>query len=99
MRREQLLLPSLVLYEWLRGQRQPRELATQEALLPSDRALPFGPVEAEQAARLYRTLPRARGREVDLAIAACAITWEAKLWTLNMEDFDDIPGLKVSRPG
>ena len=99
MRSEQLVLPSLVLYEWLRGPRRERELRTQEALLPSDRALPFGPEEAAEAARLYRALPRARGREVDLAIAACAITWEAELWTLNLGDFADIPGLRVSLPG
>jgi predicted nucleic acid-binding protein len=36
---------------------------------------------------------------VDLAIAACAITWDAELWTLNLGDFADIPGLKVSLPG
>ena len=95
----QLLLPSLVLYEWLRGPRVPRELAIQEALLPSDRALPFGPEEAAEAAHLYSNLPRARGREVDLAIAACAITWNAELWTLNLGDFDDIPGLRVRLPG
>jgi len=99
MRSEQLLLPSLVLFEWLRGPRRERELQTQEALLPSDRALPFGSEEAAEAARLYRGLPRARGREADLAIAACAITWDAELWTLNLGDFADIPGLKVSLPG
>lgn len=99
IRSEQLLLPSLVLFEWLRGPRRERELQTQEALLPSDRALPFGSEEAAEAARLYRGLPRARGREVDLAIAACAITWDAELWTLNLGDFADIPGLKVSLPG
>jgi len=99
MRSEQLLLPSLVLFEWLRGPRRERELQTQEALLPSDRAFPFGSEEAAEAARLYRGLPRARGREVDLAIAACAITWDAELWTLNLGDFADIPGLKVSLPG
>jgi len=99
MRGEQLLLPSLVLFEWLRGPRRERELQTQEALLPSDRALPFGPEEAAEAARLYRALPRARGREVDISIAACAITWDAELWTLNLGDFADIPGLKVSLPG
>ena len=98
-RGEQLVLPSLVLYEWLRGPRQPRELDAQEALLPSDRALTFGPEEAAEAARVYATVPRARGREVDLAIAACAITWNAELWTLNLADFDDIPGLRVSLPG
>ena len=99
LRGEQLLLPSLVLFEWLRGPRRERELRTQEALLPSDRALPFGPEEATEAARLYRALPRARGREVDIAIASCAITWDAELWTLNLGDFADIPGLKVSLPG
>jgi predicted nucleic acid-binding protein len=99
MRGEQLLLPSLVLFEWLRGPRREREIRTQEALLPSSRALPFGPEEAAEAARLYRTVGRARGREVDLAIAACAITWDAELWTLNLGDFADIPGLKVSLPG
>ena len=98
-RGEQLVLPSLVLYEWLRGPRQPRELDAQEALLPSDRALTFGPEEAAEASRVYATVPRARGREVDLAIAACAITWNAELWTLNLADFDDIPGLRVSLPG
>ena len=96
---QQLLLPSLVLYEWLRGHRVPRELAIQEALLPSGRALPFGPEEAAEAARVYATVSRARGREVDLAIAACAITWNAELWTLNLADFGDIPGLRVSLPG
>ena len=98
-RGEQLVLPSLVLYEWLRGPRQPRELDTQEALLPSDRALPFGSEEASEAAHIYSTVGRARGREVDLAIAACAITWDAELWTLNLGDFEDIPGLRVSLPG
>ena len=98
-RGEQLVLPSLVLYEWLRGPRQPRELDAQESLLPSDRALPFGPDEASEAAHIYSTVGRARGREVDLAIAACAITWNAELWTLNLADFKDIPGLRVSLPG
>ena len=39
---------------------------------------------------------RARSREMDLAIAACAITQDAALWTLNEEDFRDIPGLKLA---
>ncbi len=97
-RREQLVLPSLVLYEWLRGPRLPREIQTQEDLLPASGALPFGPEEAAEAARLYRLIPRARGREVDLAIAACALVWEAELWTLNTSDFEDIPDLRASRP-
>jgi predicted nucleic acid-binding protein len=38
---------------------------------------------------------RPRGREIDLAIAAHAISRDARLWTLNPNDFDDIPGLET----
>lgn len=31
------------------------------------------------------------GREMDIAIAACAIVNAASLWTLNPGDFPDIP--------
>lgn len=98
-RGERTFIPSLVLYEWLRGPRLPREIQTQERLFPSSLAVPFGPDEAAEAARLYTIVSRARGREVDLAIAACALVWEAELWTLNVQDFADIPALIVSPPG
>jgi predicted nucleic acid-binding protein len=88
-------LPSLVLYEWLRGPRVPQDLAAQEALFPSEAAVPFGWQDAALSAKLYRSVLRARGREVDIAIAACAITHEAQLWTLNTADFKDIPGLRL----
>ena len=92
-RGERLLLSSIVLYEWLRGPRMKAELEAQEALFPSRSAVPFGPNEAIAASRLYKSLPRARGREVDIAIAAMAIVRDAALWTLNERDFSDIPGL------
>jgi predicted nucleic acid-binding protein len=95
---ERLLLPALVLYEWLRGPRRPEELAAQEALFPRESAVPFAPPEAALAAGLYSRLRKARGREIDLAIAACALVRNAKLWTLNTDDFDDIPDLEVSAP-
>ena len=94
-RGERILLPTLVLYEWLRGPRLPQELEAQEALFPSARAVPFGPDEAAEAARLYDKVPRSRDREIDLAIAACANLWEAELWTLNVSEFDDIPDLRL----
>ena len=94
-RGERILVPALVLYEWLRGPRLPQELAAQEALFPSESSIPFGPEEAAGAARLYRSLRRPRGREIDLAIAACALARDAELWTLNPGDFADIPGLRL----
>ena len=92
---ERVLLPSLVLYEWLRGPRRPEEVAAQEALFPAAVALPFGPAEAARAALLCVSVARGRGREIDLAIAASALTLGARLWTLNPRDFRDLPGLEL----
>jgi predicted nucleic acid-binding protein len=91
-------LSAIVLYEWLRGPRLPEELAAQEALFPLDEVAPFGTVEAVVAADLYRQVKHPRGREVDLAIAASALTHGASLWTLNPADFRDIAGLSISAP-
>ena len=94
-RRHRLALSSIVLYEWLRGPRTPAELAAQSDLFPLDATAAFGTREAELAAGFYRGVRRPRGREVDLAIAACAIAHEAAFWTLNPADFRDIPGLRL----
>jgi len=94
---ERMVVPTLVLYEWLRGPRGEEELTAQEALFPSAQAIPFGPDEARIAAELNRARPRSRGREIDLAIAACALAWRAALWTLNPKDFEDVPGLELWR--
>ncbi|MCX6626803.1 MAG: PIN domain-containing protein [Candidatus Solibacter sp.] len=91
---ERILLPALVLYEWLRGPRLAQELAAQEALCPAKSAIPFGTEEAIVSADLYRAVRRARNREIDLAIAACALVREARLWTLNHADFQDVPGIR-----
>ncbi len=90
---ERLALPTLVLYEWWRGPRLSEELAAQEALFPRETSLPFGVEQAEVASRLHCLVRRPRGRAVGLAIAAHAISRDAMLWTLNTDDFDDIPGL------
>jgi predicted nucleic acid-binding protein len=95
---ERMLLPALVLYEWLRGPRIPEELAAQDALLPSDAALPFGPAEAAAATDLYRAVDEPRGREVDIAIAAHAIVRDVPVWTLNIADFEDLPGVGLFAP-
>jgi predicted nucleic acid-binding protein len=94
-RGERMLIPAIVLYEWLRGPRRREELAAQEALFPTAASVPFGSQEAVRASALYKAVRRPRGREIDLAIAAHAIVKDAELWTLNTGDFRDIPGLRL----
>ncbi len=91
-----LQLSSIVLYEWLRGPRTVSELRVQEDLFPRERAVPFDTEAAARAAALYARLPRPRGRDVALAIAACALVNDASLWTLNPKDFSDVPGLRLA---
>lgn len=88
-------MPTMVLYEWLRGPRAPQELHFCAELFPQEQAVVFGPAEAAVAARLYRQVRGARGREIDLTIAATAITHDAALWTLNRDDFRDIAHLTL----
>ncbi|HEY2975853.1 MAG TPA: PIN domain-containing protein [Pyrinomonadaceae bacterium] len=92
---ERILIPTLVLYEWLRGPRVKGELLAQESLFPRKDSVPFGPEESALAATLYGKVSHPRGREIDLAIAACAIVRAADLWTLNSPDFRDIPQLRL----
>jgi predicted nucleic acid-binding protein len=88
-----IAISSLTFFEWKRGPRTRAELLAQEALLPTEAVVPFDGAAATLAADLYQRLSRPRGREIDLAIAAVAISQRAALWTLNRADFDDIPGL------
>jgi predicted nucleic acid-binding protein len=92
---ERILLAAPVLYEWRRGPRLLEEIADQEALFASGDAVPFGSEEALLAAKVYGAIRRPRGREIDIAIAACAIVHDARLWTLNHDDFADIPGITL----
>ena len=87
---------AIVLYEWWRGPRQREELADQELLLPSRAAFTFGIREAAMAAEIYGRVKSPRRREIDIAIAACALAQGAALWTLNPQDFRDIPGLELA---
>jgi predicted nucleic acid-binding protein len=93
-----IALSTLALYEWLRGPRTPDEVEDLEALLPAAEARAFGAPESAAAAALYRALKRPRGRDMDIAIAACAIEHGARLWTLNPADFRDLPGLALYEP-
>jgi predicted nucleic acid-binding protein len=86
---------TLVVYEYLRGPRRPVEVERLYRLLRDSWIVDFGVEEARTAASLYRALGRVRGREIDLAIAACALVHDAAVWTLNPRDFRDIPDLDV----
>jgi len=97
-RGDRLVMSSVVEYEWRRGPRSPAQLALTDALFPESGIVVFGDGEARRAAQFYRQLPRARSRQIDLMIAACAIDHGAVLWTLNPADFADIPGLTLYRP-
>jgi predicted nucleic acid-binding protein len=90
-----LSLSAIVLYEWLRGPRNREELVVQEELFPRSGAVPFGAEQAALAAKLYGSAKRGRGREIDLAIAACALHDSATLWTLNQADFRDVADLTL----
>jgi predicted nucleic acid-binding protein len=85
----------IVLYEWLRGPRTDSEKHAVDGFFELDDVAAFGRREAERAANLYSRVKRARQRQADLAIAACAIERSACLWTLNRSDFADIPGLTL----
>lgn len=89
------VISTIALSEWLRGPRLDYELEAQERFVPAAEAVPFGAETARVAARVYRATRRARGREIDIMIAACAIEHGAALWTLNPKDFEDIPGLTL----
>ena len=84
-----------MLYEYLRGPRSAAEIAHQEDLLPADHALPFGAVEATlRRASIASSRGRGNG-DFDIAIAAIASLMTFALWTVNTEDFRDIPGLRL----
>jgi predicted nucleic acid-binding protein len=89
------MMSTVALYEWLRGPRTPEELDVQQTLVRDTGLCAFGPREAARAALLYQSVRRPRGRDLDLAIAACALEHDAVLWTANRKDFDDIPGLRL----
>ncbi len=98
MNGEVVTFSSIVLYEWLRGPRTEAEVETVRVFFQTDRLATFGERDAQSAATLYRQVKRARQRQADLAIAACAIEQGAALWTLNAADFDDIPDLTLYHP-
>ena len=94
---ERLLLPAWSSTNGSAARGSLEELDAQEALLPAERAL-LRAEEADLAAGLYEAVDEPRGREVDIAIAAHASEHGASVWTLNVTDFDDLPGVELYDP-
>ena len=90
-----ITISTVALYEWARGPRTTVELEDRLRFFPDHDIVAFGIVEAQRAGRIYREVGRGRGREFDIAIAASAIEQGAALWTVNPDDFKDIPDLQL----
>lgn len=86
---------AIVQYEWLRGPRTQGEEEAVRRFFGTGGVVAFGDREAQTAAALYRRVKRPRTRQADLAVAACAVEHNARLWTLNEKDFADVPGLNL----
>lgn len=89
---------ALVQYEWLRGPRTKGEDEAVRRFFGDDAIVGFGNREAQTAAALFRRVKRARQRQADLAVAACALERNARLWTLDEQDFADVPALNLYQP-
>ena len=95
---------SIITYmEAFQGTERDPEPSTAQAKL--DRFLeaapivPFSPEVACRCARLREVLrklnQRVRARALDLLIAATALEYDLTVVTQNIDDYDDIPGLRV----
>jgi len=90
-------------YQGLERSPNPEQAQSKfQALIESIPILPFSTVVAKRCARLRETLKRqgkrVNARALDLIIAATALEYNLPLVTRNIEDFDDIPDLKLYQP-
>ena len=83
---ESLAVSAVVWYEFCKGPLDARGLALIRSMLAID-PVPFGVLEAEDAARLFNQAGRARRLTMDVMIAACAIRSGAAVATANLDDF------------
>ena len=89
-------VPSIVAYEFLRGQKSDVDSFLDE-LLANAVSLPFDLACAQKSAEIWQAI-RSSGHSIepeDLLIAATAMTWDYALATLNPKHFDFIPGIRL----
>ena len=82
-------------YEFVRGPRQPEQLAAARAFLGPTGVVPLTDEIASAAAAVFRELGSPRRRATDIAIGVTTWLSQATLVTRNASDFKDIRGLAV----
>jgi tRNA(fMet)-specific endonuclease VapC len=95
--RFEISVPSIVAYEYLRGQKRPDLDAFLNQLLSIAPSLSFDLTCAQKAAEIWQVV-KSTGISIepeDLLIAATAITWNYPLATLNPKHFEHIPGIRL----
>ena len=93
---ERVLLPTPVLYEWHRGPRKSRELELQQFLFPDERTIVFGPRRSPRGPPTCTESSHARGGGKRTSPSPPAPSpRRGRLWTVNEQDFADIPGLPL----
>ncbi len=93
----QIVLPVIVVYEFLCGQKDQEPDIFINNLLNSAGLLPFDLMCAQKASEIYR-INKSTGNTIpiqDLLIAATCIVWDYRLATDNSKHFTIIPGLKL----
>ncbi len=93
---ETFCTPAPAWYEFLCGPVSPAQVHTMLAFLTKG-IIPFETTQAQIAARLFNAVKRSRRLRVDAMIAATAISQNAQLATMNVEDFKHFAphGLKL----
>jgi len=84
-RREPMVVPSPVWFEFLCGPISREQEETARAFLAG--VVPFSEAEAREAAHLFNAVGRKRSLRVDAMIAGTAIAARTRLATNNRDDF------------
>lgn len=86
-------MSALAWYEFCRGPRLPQQEAVARSYLEADGVIDFDEGIAARAADIFRRLGSPRRRAADVAIAAVAISRDARLLTGNVRDYSGIEEL------
>lgn len=86
-------MSALAWYEFCRGPRLPQQEAVARNYLEAEGVIDFDESSATLAADIFRRLGSPRRRAADVAIAAVAISRDARLLTGNVRDYSGIDDL------